>query len=507
MGDQSLLKNVKSNVAVMIFTVAVRFFAVPVYLSKLGPEAVGLISIYISIQALLVFFDLGLASAFNREVAHLGSANKEEIANLGLSLERFYPLMGIGLGSIIGILGGSFGAQWLTGEVASAREIKTIFALYGATFAVTWTGQLYQQGISGLQEFGALNRIRAWGVVLDVGGSIAIVYVFQITSLYFVWQLCAAGIATALYRRKFWALAGKFAVSNTEHWTRIRKLLQVSLGLNAYAVLSMVFMQIDRIFISTYCSLADVGIYGMATTFPMAMLYLVYPITSASYPKFSSLVAQESDKKTLLDYFCRGTTLITLVVVFATSAFTILAEPITILWLRKVETAETVAGLSRILILGSVVQGLVALPIIYLLANRQAWRASASFGVGLLSYVAALTALVPIYGVSGAALAWVIANISVLVSITYALRSVLPVKTFHRWITQCLGAPIVAMLGLLTAYESATEILAHRGFQTTLLPLVAFVFLFILLGVLPGRPTMQECRRAFQRSAVRDRAG
>lgn len=483
----------------MVFTVAVRFFAVPVYLSQLGPEAVGLISLYASIQALLVFFDFGLASAFNREIAHLSTDNKEEIASLGLALERFYPVVALGLGVLICTMGGMFGALWLKSEVVSSDEIATVFVLYGAIFAFTWTGQLYQQGISGLQEFGSLNKIRAWGVVLDVGGSMLVAYSVQLTSAYFVWQLCAAGIVTALYRRKFWQLAGNPNALTAGWWTRIRALLRVSLGLNAYAVLSMAFMQIDRVFISRFCSLADVGRYGMATTFPMAMLYLVYPITSASYPYFSSLAAREVDQQALFERFGNGAKIITIILLLATAIFSLNAELVITTWLRDEETSFAVAALSRILILGSFVQGVVALPIILLMALRQAWRASLAFGAGLVCYTATLGAIVPQLGTLGAAMSWLFANLVILVFITYALKAVAPPLAFSGWLRQNMGMPTATGLTLLLALQLGVDGAAQVGVALPALELIGCVLLVAIIIATAGRASIHNwwlaCRR------------
>lgn len=476
-----LVRNVASNAAFTVFSVALRFFAVPLYLRYLGTESIGLITLYGTVQAILAFFDMGLATAFSREVARClaGGTSNRPVFQLAAALEPFYTGIGLVLGSLISLLGPTIAMFWLNAEQLPAQEVATVFRLYGLIFLFAWTGQLYQQGITGFQALHTWNLLRALSAALDVCGSIVVVLLWRKITAYFVWQVVVMAISTLLYRFHFWKLAGTFPDPVPEKLKKVRALLRVSIGLNLYAIFSMAFYQVDRFVISKFCTLADLGVYGLAATFPMALFYLVYPITSACYPHFSYLAGSSEGNELVRRRFLAGAAVIASFVVFGAMNFFLLADLVIHKWLAQPAIADAVVPLARVMMAGALIQSCVNLPVILMMASGQAWRASLVFGIALLTQTLGVWLLVPRLGLPGAVASWFASSIVLFLVCASQLRPLIGLNAWRDWLMHTVAWPLVIAVGALLLITWATE----EFRQPVALPVRVVALNLVLLGV------------------------
>ncbi len=96
-----LRSNIIANYAGRLSSVVLAIIFTPVYIHFLGIEAYGLIGFYITLQASILFLEMGLSRACNRELARfsgLGVTSSQRMLDTLRSLEVIYWCVAIVIG-------------------------------------------------------------------------------------------------------------------------------------------------------------------------------------------------------------------------------------------------------------------------------------------------------------------------------------------------------------------------------------------------------------------------
>ena len=274
---------------------AVSLVSVPLYLRLLGLEAVGLIGLHMTLQAVLQLLDFGLKPTVIRELARASAApgREGELSDLartfGLVFAAGAAVIGLGLAAAATALAD----RWVRADALPRATVATCLFLIAAQSAVLWLSCYYQSALTGLERLPAYSAVRLGEVLLGLPGVVGLV-VLAGPRLEFVfgWQLVVATAGLLAYRA-----ALRAALPRGSHRARFRAELLHRVrgyagGVTGVTVTGLTLSSMDKVLLSSWLPLAAFGSYSIAANAAgAAFSLLVQPFFSALFPRYSSLAA------------------------------------------------------------------------------------------------------------------------------------------------------------------------------------------------------------------------
>ncbi|HKB43972.1 MAG TPA: oligosaccharide flippase family protein, partial [Chitinophagaceae bacterium] len=203
--------------------------------------------------------------------------------------------------------------------------------------------------------------------------------------------------------------------------------------------------QSDKIILSNVLKLTDFGYYALAATVSSSLAILLFPVTSAVFPRMTELINKE-DQVSFLKLFHGSSQLISLLIIPLGLSLFIFSNDIIIAWTRNTEIAGKAGPILKYLILGSTINSLMIIPYQYTLAVG--WL---RFGINI-SLVAILFFLPIIffaayrYGAIGGAFMWMILNMAYFIFAMLYLFSKHLRKENKQWYLVDIGRPLLVCL-------------------------------------------------------------
>lgn len=483
----SVRRNVIANVCGRGWSAILSFAVVPFYLRILGVETYGLIGVFMSLIAIFGLFDLGLGNALNRRLAQLSvdAGREQEMSDLLRTLEVIYWLMGILIGTIIFFLAPLVARYWIQPEQLSVETATMGLTLMGVAIACQWPKALYTSGLVGMQSQVVLNITSSlMQTVLNVGGVIVIWLVAPTIQALMTWYivvgLVESLIMAVLLRRRLPHAPehGKFRAQV------LSSIWRFAAGMTGISVLAVILTQLDKVILSKMLSLEEFGIYTLAWRVASGIYYLVSPVTTAFFPRFSQLVALH-DERELARLYHRGSQLLAAVVVPVAVILVIFPTDFVRLWTGDVELAAKTGALLGLLAAGTALNGLMNMPLLLQLAYG--WTRLVFFtnlvAVLLLAPLIYLSSLR--YGGIGAGWVWLGLNAGYLVFLVQMMhRRLLPGHLRH-WYIFDLGMPLAAAVGVAGSWNMLiASPVSHTGMAINL-GAVSFLTLCASVAAVP----------------------
>ena len=306
----SLKIDVFSNYVTQIINMVLRFFLIPIYVSKLGVSAFGIIGFYFSIESIMVLLDFGMGVACAKLLAEKLAKEPKMTVRIVRSVEIIYLAISMAIGIIIFALSSYISGAWLTIDDPMI-DGKRIMMLMAFLLAVGWPKSLYENFLLGQKKVVQKNVIN---VTLNIIRSLAMIYFITDQNgaifAYFFVMIISVFIEVFLLRVIAFRHLSKFKPI----WEKkiLKPFFRFTSGIGVMSILSLVIFQADRVFISKYLSISELGIYNLSAVIPLAMFSLIYPITSATFPRLvnieSSVDSREAYKNwsAVLAILCIG---------------------------------------------------------------------------------------------------------------------------------------------------------------------------------------------------------
>jgi len=452
---QNIVANLAGNGATAIATL----LCTPIYVRLLGIESYGLIGVYMTLQTLSIFLDMGLGTTINREIARLsvGQDSSQEMRNLVRTLEVVYWLFGAVICVGIVALAPLVVNNWLHLDRITPSEGTQAIRLAGLAIGLRWPLTLYSGGMMGLQRQVSLNGILgASAIVQSVGAVIVLRVIGPTISVFFVWQIVMA-IVPSIWARQSLLRCLPVALDRAVFTpSAIWSLWRFTAGAGAFTLTSMLLNQVDKLALSKMASLESFGYYNLAGVAANAIYRLVGPVFSALFPLFSGLV-NGNELKRLTSSYHKGCELVSLLIFPATAVGVVFSESILLVWTRNAQTSMATHTTMSFLVAGSAVNALIYVP--YALQLAYGWT---TLGVymnvfGLVSAGAFLPFTISHYGASGAA------AVKLLVScVVFAVgpcvmhRRILRGETW-RWYVSDVAKPFAVSFAVALACAGVAE--------------------------------------------------
>jgi O-antigen/teichoic acid export membrane protein len=470
----TLKKNVVANLAGSMCTAVMGVALVPLYLRYLGPEAYGLLAFSGIILAGFGIMDFGLATTMNRGLARLTakSGSIAEQRDLLRSMELVYWGIAITAGLLTFAVAAPYVASWVHPEHLSRSSIVTAVRWMAASAALQFAFGLYQAALMGLQRHVLLNVILGVGGMLRMAGALGILALVSPTvEAFFIWQaiglsLQLATVIAATWRSVSAPTAPRFTTS------LLRGQWRFAAGVSANAMIGILLTQSDKVLLSGALPLGAYGYYALAGNVAATLWWLILPINTALFPRFSQLLGtgDETAVKTLYHAACQLMAFLILPVA-GTMAF--FSRTLILIWTGNPVTARQTSLLVTLLVIATALNGLASVPSYFQSAAGWPQLMMCSNLAAALVLIPAMVPLIARLGAPGAALAWLVLNLGyVLVTVPIMHRRLLKGEA-GRWYVEDVLIPLITVVLVATA--------ARLGMPADLPLMAAFRYVFLSL--------------------------
>lgn len=281
------------------------FLLLPLYLHLLGAESFGVVSMYVSIQAIIALFDCSMAPSLTREISRSlgGGQDWRTTLNMARTMEIIYWILAVIAGAILIILTPFLSQHWLNPDILSQGEIKIALYLAAIGLAVQWPITLYAGGMIGLQKqipLALFNIIV--GTLRTVITLLCLWLISPTLHMMFGIGIVLTLIQAVLLRTAFWRFLPKIGEKITASIQSIVSIWKFAAGVSIITITSTLLLQSDRLVLSKLMPLDDFGHYAISISIANGLFIITGAVFTISFPKLSELVAA-NNKDLLINTF------------------------------------------------------------------------------------------------------------------------------------------------------------------------------------------------------------
>lgn len=488
----SLGRNILANLIGRVWTTLLGILFVPLYLKFMGIEAYGLVGFFATLQGVLGLLDLGIGSTMNREIARLSVVDNSENGQRDLvrTLESLYWGIAIFGGCAIYILAPFIAQNWIQTQDLSSTTVLMSVRLMGVAVALQFPFSLYQGGLMGLQRQVLVNIILVVTGTLRSAGAVLVLWLVSPTiETFFVWQVTAGLISSAVFFVAMWRCLPKSVVYPRFRSHILRNVWKYAAAISANALIGVALTQLDKVILSKMLPLKAFAYYSLASTVASAVWMLIIPINNAVFPK---LVSYHETKQTeeLRKTFHLASQILIITLIPISLILTTFTKEILMLWTKNIEIVENAYIAVILLVIGSTINGIASLSASAIMAFGRPQLITKTNLFQAIFIVPMMILAVSAYGITGAATVWILLNCAYMLIMSPIVITKYLKGDLLSWIFSDNVLPITAMLfaSILLRYFI---ILEPNNFYN-LLPIVFVWLLVSITGLLAAK----EVRRA-----------
>lgn len=404
-----LAKNTFANLVNRIWAMVSVYFFIPFYINFLGSEQYGLMTFFATLQATFNLLGLGLSGTLRREFATVSETLEERQKKWNLLQSTEFLYLGIMLIIIFSCLWGKdfIANSWLKNKSLSSNLVENTIVLMGISIAVQLMNNLWHGCLLGLGYQVLANGLNiSWSILRSFLGVLSAFFHKSITSVYFSYLIIDV-LFLLIYRI---VLKKKTFLNNQKikHWhfsdfKQMRSIIAYTFGLLEISLLSLLSNQLDKLIISRYLGLTDLGVYN--TLYSLGSLVRIFPsaISIAVMTKFTRLFAAGSTTE-LDKIYLKIYELSAVLSISIASFVAFFSNEILRIWLgANTSFVPIVKGSSCLIVFSIAFLSLQEIPYCYLLAKANTkvnvWLSLITIPV----YAVLLWVGVKHYGIKGAA--------------------------------------------------------------------------------------------------------
>lgn len=441
-------KDILANYMGQLWSAVMNVAFVPVYIAQIGLELFGLIGVLATLQATFALLDLGMTPLLGRETARYlsGAHTPFSIRSLLRSVEVIFVLLAALIAALIYAASGWIANHWLGSTSFSPSNIAALLTLMGAIVAIRLVEVLYRSALMGLHRQVSLNL----GVIListlrGLGCVGVLIFVSPTIYAYLVWQLLCSVLAAGLF---CFMTYRSLPPSNQQvmfSTSAIRNVWRFAAGMTAISLTAVLMTQTDKIILSKLLSMADFGIYTLATIVAGIPQMLTSPVLQALQPRLTAQHAA-ADEPGFATSFHTGAQIVSAVLGSASIVVIFFSADILAAWFQGKSINQGTAALVSILAAGNLLGGLLRMPSLAQVAYG--WT-SLAFRWNLIAVTIQVLLLVyvtPRYGAIGAAWIWLVLNASGFVVVTTVMFRRIFASERRAWLTVDIARPMLSAL-------------------------------------------------------------
>ena len=299
--------NTISNIIARLWSMVAIYLFIPFYISILGESAYGLVSFFATLHSALSILGLGLSNTLRREYAlgNQSEENRQRKYNLLRSVEVIY----LGIGILIFLLcfagAGFISNHWLNIEALPASLVETVISLMGVSISLQLISNLYAGCLFGLEHQVQANILCVlWSAAKNIGALAVIYFIAPDLRWFYGWHIVTDFIYLVSLRI---CVKKHLAITQKQKWSfrDMRNLSTIwgyTLGLFLISMIALVNRQLDKIVISKFLTLTELGAYTSSTTLGNLSAIIPAAIYTAIFPRFTKSVSAGATEKLLRDF-------------------------------------------------------------------------------------------------------------------------------------------------------------------------------------------------------------
>ena len=445
--------------------------AIPFLVRGLGTERFGILTLTWTVIGYFSLFDFGLGRSLTQVIAErLGSGHTDDLPALVWTSMLLILALSVVVGAALALA-----TPWMAHRalhIPPALQPETIRAFY--LLALTLPAVLGTAALGGVlaahQRFGTLNALRIPLSVLSFVAPLAVLPSSHDLSR-------VVGVIAAV--RFLGVLAHVWACSRLMPEVRggVRwegrlagPLLRSGGWIAVINVVGPIMISLDRLLVGAWASLAAVAYYATPQEIASKLWAVPGPLANVLFPAFATSHLVDRDRLRLL--FFRGLKLVYCALFPVTLIIVVLAGDGLRMWLGAAFEQHSRQVL-QILVIGAFLNGLSYVPSALVQAVGHARRAAVLLVCELPFYVLALAALIRIWGIPGAAMAWLIRALVDLVGLIILAGPSLGLGTR---LVRGLALPALFTTGLLVSAFAVAPLSAPVRVGFLLVVLAGFGF-------------------------------
>jgi O-antigen/teichoic acid export membrane protein len=411
---KKMQKDVLSSYFAQLLNILIRFFLIPIYLNHLGLSAYGIIAFYFSIESIMVLLDFGIGLAAAKKIAE-NTLEKNIYTDYSIIriAEIVYLVIALLIGGIIFFLSTPIATNWLSVDDQNINKTDIIKFMAVLLF-VSWPKSFYENLLVGQKRIVAKNIIN---IIFLTIRSLSLLYVITKVSstleAYFLVLIVTFLFEVACLRIiSIKRIKSRFKdVSNRE----LLMFFKGAIKIGFFSILSLALFQIDRIILSKTTTTSVLGMYGLSSILPLSLLSLVYPISSAAFPRLAHINKNEYGKSIFSNW-----TFIKFSICFGFAVLLSLNyEFIISFWLKKNNLINST--LSFLILFGIVFHVLTLVCTNLFIINDRSDLVNTAYIASIFIYIIAV-AIVPAGISMKVAFGWVTANFTLFLAISSFLK-------------------------------------------------------------------------------------
>lgn len=422
---------------------------IPVYIKFLGLHSYGIIGLYGSILATLLFFDFGITATISRKAAILSQQKSYvELGRLCTSLSIAIWLITLAL-SAIGLLSSRWLAEnWIKASSELATTLPSALTWMFLAVAARLPTNFYHGILIGIGRLNVSSSLQILYVTLNGLATVVCLVLweadlrnfFQIQFLLNLLHLAAVRIAVSRCQR--------FASLRDATFSAIRDVIRFSLTMTLVSGSGLIFMHSDKFLLSSMVAADRLGAYSAASLLSMSIFILIGPTYNVLYPKFSRLVAAGRVDEATEIYFA-ATCLIFAAIFPIATVLSVHSYFVLHTWTANPDLASKAAPALSVLCLGFLANGTMYPAYTLQLAHG---RANLALGINatlLLLYMPVAYMLIGQFGEIGAAWSWFSVCVIYMFAGTYITLKVLKLRVDYSAVMMKLLLPFLVLNALI----------------------------------------------------------
>lgn len=478
-----LARNSLAHLAARVVSLAAGFVNIPLVSATLGNEALGMVGLQTSLQAMLGLVDLGIPTVANRELAVLSGrgASWESQAVLIRSLETL--LWGLAAAFFLCGLAliGPLSQTWLNVHDLPTPTVAASIGLIAAGVAVRFPIALYTNVCFGLGRHMFPNAVVSVAAVLRIAASTGALLVMHVGVVgFFAIQLLAGAAEVAALALGIWWRRDGWL--RRPHLGQLRRMIRHSAVLTGISVSAVGLSQVDKVILSKLLPLGEFGLYSAAYSLASGLLAFSYPICNSIFPALSRSFDQ-GDRQQSGVLVRWGSELTMLLILPAGAAIVAQSQSAADLLFLVKQAAPDMVAILPAMMLGGMAQAFVTVPHFFQIATNRSSRVLWINIAFLPIYIALTYFATNRWGMQGGALSFLAFNLARLVVHWFLLVADRQgVKYWRR-----LPATVLGMTGISLAIAVLLGRMVDGSAPRIIMLIVTVPILTILVGgLLPG---------------------
>jgi O-antigen/teichoic acid export membrane protein len=407
-----LRKNILANYVGQGAAAVIGFVVVPLYLKYLGPQGYGLVAFFMSLQTVMMLFDMGMSTSASREIARALELTHDPNARRHMlrTLEVFYYALAAVMFGLAAVSARWLAHNWVKSDSLDVATILKCVYMASACIAFRFPVSLYQGFFRGIEKQVDLNVIFTNLVVIKgVGGVLTLAFISPTVIAFYWWQLIfGAGEVLAMAWYSWRNVGGVFKSPAYFRWNLLKDVWRFAIKMGGISIFAVIMKQLDKLAVSRMLPIQFVGYYSTASMAANALIKVYAPVQSAVFPRFTRMISRGEDIASLFHANCQ---FIAFVAAPLSAALIVLPVEILRLWTGSPALAQAAGTALALQAIWTLAAALQSIPNMVQLAQGMTWLPLRVNVITTVLLIPALIFAIAKFGIVGAAACWCVQGV------------------------------------------------------------------------------------------------